>query len=90
MVKSAKEISNDDILTALEDFTRITSDRFDRLKAQTNDIHNILDRLVTLEKKERLSQKERAGAQTKLQILIDWAQLAAKEIGVPLKLPSSR
>jgi chromosome segregation ATPase len=50
------------------------------------DINEILHRIHALEQKAKLDRAERAEAQLKLQSLIDWTKLAAKQIGVPLKL----
>lgn len=59
-------------------------------KAQTNDILEILDRLLAIEKRlPKITEKEIKEMQTKLQALIDWAIKSAKVNNITLKLPKS-
>jgi hypothetical protein len=59
-------------------------------REETNNVHidinEILHRIMALEQKASLDKVERAEAQQRLQRLVDWAKLAANQIGVPLKL----
>lgn len=59
-------------------------------KAQTNDISEILDRLLVIEKRlPNITESELKEMQTKLQALIDWAIQSAKANNIPLNLPKN-
>ncbi len=56
-------------------------------KAQTNDIKEILDRLLEIEKRlPNITEIELREMQNKLQAIVNWAQAIAKKEGIPLKL----
>lgn len=58
-------------------------------KAQANDIKDILDRLVELEKlSPNITDIEVKEMQAKLQALLDWAVESAKHNNIPLRLPN--
>ncbi len=65
--------------------TRLIESARDEVSNIHVDLNEIIHRITELERKDKLNGKERAEAQTKLQQLIDWAKLASKQIGVPLK-----
>lgn len=70
----------------LGELAKIVENTHDEQLNMHGDINEILHRLITLEQKGKLNKAERLEAQQKLQGLIDWAKLAAKQINVPLKL----
>lgn len=72
--------------TELGKQTRLVESAREEMSNLHIDLNAILHRIATLERKDKLNDKERAEAQTKLQQLIDWAKVAATQIGVPLKL----
>lgn len=64
-----------------------TTDKiYNEQMAQRSDIIEIFARIHELEKKAELDAAERKEAQEKLQTVVNWAQLAAKQLDIPLKL----
>jgi hypothetical protein len=56
-------------------------------KAQVNDISDILDRIQALQEKHPdISESEKKEIQMLLQELHNWASLASKNLGIPIKL----
>lgn len=56
-------------------------------KAQANDIKEILDRLLAIEKRlPNITETELREMQDKLQAVVDWAQTIAKKEGIPLNI----
>jgi septal ring factor EnvC (AmiA/AmiB activator) len=66
--------------------TRLIESTRDEVSVIHVDLNEILHRIAALERKEKLNDKEKAEAQVKLQQVIDWAKVAAKQIGVPINL----
>ena len=67
---------------------RIAQDLTDKHSAYINDIADLLDRVVALEKQmPHITKEELYELQHMLQRLVDWAIEAAKKVKVPLKLP---
>lgn len=58
----------------------------DKLEMHSNDIKDILTILDDLSKKVNINEEERRLAAITLQHLVEWAQVVAKKIDVPLKL----
>lgn len=55
-------------------------------RAQVNDIAEILDRITILEDKAERSAREQLEIKQKLEIVIDWIKLAAKQLNIPLEI----
>ena len=72
----------------LADLRRIVQELTDKHSAYINDIADILDRIVALERHSpNITKEEVYELQQMLQRLVDWAIKAAKTVKIPLKLP---
>jgi chromosome segregation ATPase len=63
-------------------------DLSDKHAAYINDISDVLDRIVVLEKQSHLTQTEIQELQRHLQTVVDWTSRAARILKIPLKLSS--